>query len=340
MRASGEALLSVDLRYLLLALVLVALDRAGMILRWVILLKASNLQVAAKSAAWIHMVSSFVGSVLPAGVGADAARAYTLARRTSETSEAVASVAVDRVVGVISIATMGAIGLGIWSASDPTAPQGLSVPIAVGTVALGVCTVWADRLARTLLPRPWQSSRVGEAILGLANAVAGYRGHPQTLCAVFLLSLIVQTLRILEAYLLGLGLGIERRAGVLPGLHPGRALGATAPALRWRLRISSRCDRVVAATPRCARPRLFRPLDTHATDGSRGFVARSVSLRTRQEMIFPAPDFVSTSCKPYLLPAKRHQVPAQRPHQAPGEHGEGSDEDTVVDRTLPPAVQA
>ncbi len=209
MRASGEALLSVDLRYLLLALVLVALDRAGMILRWVILLKASNLQVAAKSAAWIHMVSSFVGSVLPAGVGADAARAYTLARRTSETSEAVASVAVDRVVGVISIATMGAIGLGIWSASDPTAPQGLSVPIAVGTVALGVCTVWADRLARTLLPRPWQSSRVGEAILGLANAVAGYRGHPQTLCAVFLLSLIVQTLRILEAYLLGLGLGID-----------------------------------------------------------------------------------------------------------------------------------
>ncbi len=209
MRASGEALLSVDLRYLLLALTLVALDRAAMILRWVILLKASGHQIGAKSAAWIHMVSSFVGSALPAGVGADAARAYSLARRTCETSEAVASVAVDRVVGVISIATMGAIGLGIWAAGDPTAPQGLSVPIAVGTLALGVCTVWADRLARTLLPRPWQSSRVGEAILGLANAVAGYRGRPQTLFAVFLVSLIVQTLRILEAYLLGLGLGID-----------------------------------------------------------------------------------------------------------------------------------
>ena len=103
MRASGEALLSVDLRYLLLALVLVALDRAGMILRWVI----PEGQLAAKSAAWIYMVSSFVGSVLPAGVGADAARAYTLARRTSETSEAVASVAVDRVVGVISSCALG-----------------------------------------------------------------------------------------------------------------------------------------------------------------------------------------------------------------------------------------
>ncbi len=209
MGASVEALLSVDLRYLLLALVLVGLDRTTMILRWVVLLKASGHQVSVKSAAWIHMVSSFVGSVLPAGVGADAARAYTLSRRTTQTSEAVASVAVDRVIGVMSIATMGAIGLSIWSATDPTAPQGLAVPVAIGALSLGTCALWADWLTSSLLPAPWHSSRVGGSILRLARAIASYRDRPPTLVLVFLLSLTVQALRILEAYLLGLGLGID-----------------------------------------------------------------------------------------------------------------------------------
>ena len=209
MRASGEALFAVDLRCLLLALVLVGLDRATMILRWVVLLKASGHQVSVKSAAWIHMVSSFVGSVLPAGVGADATRAYTLSRRTAQTSEAVASVAVDRVVGVISIATMGAIGLSIWSSTDSTAPQGLAVPVAIGTLTLGICTLRADWLTGWLLPTPWHSSRVGAAILNLARVIAGYRERPATLVLVFLLSMTVQALRILEAYVLGLGLGIN-----------------------------------------------------------------------------------------------------------------------------------
>ena len=46
-------------------------------------------------AARIFLVSSFVGSFLPAGVGADAARAYGLSRLTVSGSEAVASVAVE-----------------------------------------------------------------------------------------------------------------------------------------------------------------------------------------------------------------------------------------------------
>ena len=42
-------------------LVLLAADRAVMIWRWIILLRATGQRIATKSAAWIYLVSSFVG---------------------------------------------------------------------------------------------------------------------------------------------------------------------------------------------------------------------------------------------------------------------------------------
>lgn len=206
---TGRALLSVDVRYLVLTLCLVVADRAGMILRWILLLHSSGQVVSAKSAAWIHMVSSFVGSVLPAGVGADVARAYTLSQRTAKGSEAIASVAVDRLIGVTSIAVMGIIGAMVWTVQENDAPQVAVLFGGLSIVAIGGVTVWTDRILYLLLPSSWRTSPLGERLLNLACALAQYRRRPGTLGLVFVLSLGVQTLRIIEAYLLGLGLGIQ-----------------------------------------------------------------------------------------------------------------------------------
>jgi len=101
--------------HLLAVLGLVALDRAVMILRWILLLRASGIAITTRDAIRLFLVSSFVGSFLPAGVGADAARAYGLARESTTGSEALASVAVDRLLGVLSLVAMGAAGLIAWT---------------------------------------------------------------------------------------------------------------------------------------------------------------------------------------------------------------------------------
>ncbi len=213
MSAAGRALLSVDVRYLLLALLLVVADRAGMILRWVLLLRSSGHAVSAKSAAWIHMVSSFVGSALPAGVGGDIARVYNLSQRTAQGSEAVASVAVDRLIGVSSLATMGVLGPLVWMLRHGDAPRMALLLAALTILVLGSTVVWSDRLLRRILPTSWHSSGVGAQLLRLSDALARYRRRPSTLGLVFLVSLGAQTLRILEAYLLGRGLGIQVELG-------------------------------------------------------------------------------------------------------------------------------
>jgi uncharacterized membrane protein YbhN (UPF0104 family) len=203
-----RALVRLRLDAAVLVLVLLAVDRAVMIGRWILLLRARQTPVSARSAAWIYLVSAFAGSALPAGVGADLLRAYSLGRRTAAGAHALASVAVDRVLGMLSIAALGLAGVWLWT--GPAASDlGLRAASASLVVA-GACAVlfWADRVVRLLLPAAWRLGAPGRRLLTWTDALGAYRAHRGTLLVVFALSLIVQVLRVLEAYVLGRGLGI------------------------------------------------------------------------------------------------------------------------------------
>lgn len=205
MAAAARAVLQVDVRYLALVLVLVLCDRAVMILRWVLLLRASHVDISARDAARIFLVSSFVGSFLPAGVGGDLARAYGLSKATSDTAEALASVAIDRVLGIIALLAMGVLGLiaTTTSVSDWRVVAGILLLLA-GCLAL----LWADRLVAAFMPRGLEDRRLGRRLRGVGDALSRYRRRPGALAQVFGWSIGVQLLRIVQAYFLGVGLGI------------------------------------------------------------------------------------------------------------------------------------
>lgn len=206
MGAAARAVVQVDLRYLGAVLALVALDRAVMILRWILLLRASRVPITATRAASIFLVSSFVGSFLPAGVGGDMARAYGLSRAASAPGEALASVAVDRLLGVLALAIMGVVGLLVWA---PSRGWGWRSAVLVGSL-IGACAsaFWADRLLNSLLPRSTFSHAIVRRLVSAGDAVARYRDRGTVLAQVMGWSLVVQLLRIGQASLLGLGLGI------------------------------------------------------------------------------------------------------------------------------------
>ncbi len=209
MGAAASALVGLNLASAALVLILIAVDRGVMIVRWLLLLRASRTAIATKSAVWIYLVSSFVGSFLPAGVGGDAVRAYTLGQRTADTSEAIASVAVDRVMGMLSIALVGIAGIIAWAGRFDPGLRQLGVVMAGFAVAATAGLFWADRLLRTALPDDWHDSRHGRRLLRLADALARYRDRRGTILLVLGLSIGVQALRVLEAYVLGRGLGID-----------------------------------------------------------------------------------------------------------------------------------
>jgi len=219
MGASARAIAAIDLGYLALVLGLVAIDRAVMILRWVLLLRASGIAISTPDAARLFLVSSFVGSFLPAGIGGDAARAYGLSRAPAgldqqdpspkpqvPPSEALASVAVDRVLGVFSIVVMSMVGVIAW------APAREDWRIAAAILALTIaCSAvfWAGDWLRWAIPDAHHGHSVARRVLRLSDAVGRYRGRSGTLAHVMAWSLVVQLLRITQAYFLGLGLGLS-----------------------------------------------------------------------------------------------------------------------------------
>lgn len=206
MAEAARATAAVSRPHLVLVLMMVGLDRAVMILRWVLLLRASGNPISIADATRLFLVSSFVGSFLPAGVGADAARAYGLARENTSGSEALASVAVDRLLGVVSLVLMAIIGVIAW------APEGRTDwRIAAGiVVALMACVTvfWANEWMRWIVPARRHEGFFARRVLRLTDAVGRYRDRRGVLVHVLVWSIVVQVMRITQAYVLAIGLGM------------------------------------------------------------------------------------------------------------------------------------
>ena len=207
--AAVHAMLRVNPWWFAFTLLLVAIDRVVMAIRWLLLLRAGGVDIRAASALRIFLTSSFVGSFLPAGVGADAARAYEVASRTSRGSQAVASVGIDRVLGLVAIAILGIAGLAGWAQHvEPQLRVRLMAAAALGGAAT-LAIFWVDKLARACLPARWHGTRWGWRVLRLGDAIGAYRQHPKVLLQVTALSIAVQLVRVFQGYGLGRGLGIQ-----------------------------------------------------------------------------------------------------------------------------------
>ena len=196
---------------LFIAIGLTFFDRALMAWRWLALLAPVPVDARPSLARImrIFFVSTFVGTFLPASVGGDVVRAYALSGERVPMALSVASVAMDRALGVISILLLGAVSV---SVAPDRAPAGLALVLWLGALAccaLGIVVFSvraAELLGRMVGQLPGGRPRTTAA--RLLEAVREYRHHHGALAAVLSASLGVQMLRVVQAYFLGLSLGI------------------------------------------------------------------------------------------------------------------------------------
>ena len=191
------------------AVLLVLLDRALMAYRWVLLLCIvdSKDRPPLGEVMRIFFVSTFVGTFLPASVGGDAVRAYSVAKLKVRGGDAVASVVMDRMIGVASVLAMALVGLVLSSdlAGNRTIVGALIVAaLACLATLLLVFSDGAVGLAASLVGRlPEKPARAAQ---GVFASIRRYAAYHRQLTTVFAASIAVQVLRIVQAYYLGLGL--------------------------------------------------------------------------------------------------------------------------------------
>ena len=154
-RANPTAVLGVlgrtDLRWIGVTLLLVVADRALMAYRWVLLLRPIDRAQRPRLPALLRVffTSTFAGTFLPASVGGDIVRAYGLSQLRVASGPAVASVLMDRFLGVVSILIVGAVGLSLAGEGD-LASRRLVVLSLAGTTLLAMAAgsiVFSERAA-------------------------------------------------------------------------------------------------------------------------------------------------------------------------------------------------
>ena len=188
----------------ILLLITTAADRALAAGRWVVLVRSANIELPVLLGVRLFLVSSFLGSLLPAGIGGDLARTWELANRTGRPGEALGIAALDRWLGLASVLALGALGVALGGdlAIDPRVDMAVYACLA-GVLVSGLVAGLADRVAGVVLPARW--------VTPVVRVVAGLRRlrRGPAMGLVVALSVATQVLRIVVAWLVGIGMSID-----------------------------------------------------------------------------------------------------------------------------------
>lgn len=216
LEAAGRA----DLSWIGIAVLLVVADRALMAYRWLVLLAPipRTDRPALGAVMRLFFLSTFAGTFLPGSIGGDAVRAFGLARLQVAPGVAVASVLLDRLLGVLSIVVVGILGLLLAGTGDLWSNRaiGTALLLAAAACAAGAAVIfsarWSERAQRIAGQLPFAPLRA--IAKELTAAARAYATLHRELANVLAGSVAVQILRVIQAYCLGRAVGIEATPAV------------------------------------------------------------------------------------------------------------------------------
>jgi glycosyltransferase 2 family protein len=219
-----SVVLDADPLLLLLAVVLAVADRVVMAHRWFLLIRVvpAGARVRFAETLRVSLATTFLGNFLPTSVGAEALRVFELARLGFARSSALASVLMDRILGVVSL-LLAALAGGLLA---PHLLTDRAVAVPLGLTALGAFATAvllfspaAAALTRRVLTAtlPGRFSAMADRLL---TAMLEHGASGGTMTVVLAESVGVQLLRITQAYAVGSALGLTASFPVYLALVP------------------------------------------------------------------------------------------------------------------------
>lgn len=188
-------------------------------LRWLLVLSGVGVTLGFAPALAIVFIGIFFNQALPSNLGGDAMRVWRLFRLGSTLGRAFGSVMLDRVVALVSLALVVALGLAATPGLifDRVALAALWGAIVLVLAGLGLLLVF-DRMLpsfRRILPR-----RLLDAAAALGRDARAVLLNPRIAPAVLGISMANHVLTVGIVYALAAGLGIEVAFGALVALVP------------------------------------------------------------------------------------------------------------------------
>jgi uncharacterized membrane protein YbhN (UPF0104 family) len=195
-----------DLRLLALGILIFQISLLITFLRWYILVKVIEPKFTLRSTMLLGFVGYVFNLVIPGAVGGDLIKAAYLVRMHIRRTQAVASMVIDRILGLLGLFVLaGLAGLSAWSmANGDVRKLIMAAWIMMAGTALALVIIFTQALTR-LFPNLRQPGRgrLGTIMIELGTMSSIYRSRLDVVFAGLLLSMLVHSLNVLAFYLMG-----------------------------------------------------------------------------------------------------------------------------------------
>jgi hypothetical protein len=177
----------------------------GTFLRWFLLVRAIEPRFTFGAALLLGVIGLVFNSLIMGAVGGDLIKASYLVRMQVRKTQAIVSMVIDRIVGLLGLFILGALaGVFAWR----IAPHSIRTLIVVAWAVLGLgVMVLAAILAQVLIPVSFQSgskgSRLGLILAELREMSTTYRRRLDVVTTCVGISVVTQGLNVLAFYFVG-----------------------------------------------------------------------------------------------------------------------------------------
>ncbi|HKS58498.1 MAG TPA: lysylphosphatidylglycerol synthase transmembrane domain-containing protein [Steroidobacteraceae bacterium] len=216
-----------DATYLVLAIVVVTLDRVLMTFKWTLLLRAQGYRLPLFQGVTIYCTSMVWGLALPTTVGADAIRAVMVTKRGFNGTDVVTSIVIERMVGFVLALALGLVSLailrsiGVLDARFDRALW-LGVVMLIGVTALLVAALNEKLVSQVVarLPAAVRNSKVMHYLERFAGAYRSLGSARGTIAKFSALTVFEQVFSVIFPWALAKGLGVPVDLLLLLGVLP------------------------------------------------------------------------------------------------------------------------
>jgi uncharacterized membrane protein YbhN (UPF0104 family) len=211
--------------WLLAAIAVFGCSTMGAVWRWNLLLKAQRIEVTFPSLLGTFLIATYFNNFLPSNIGGDVVRIGDTARHTNSKTLATTVVLMDRILGLIAlvfVAALGATAIGrLHPAAAPIWPIWLWAGFLAGAAATTPAIFAPAGFGRLLRPLTvFHPEWVGERITTLTGALGRFGEEPGVLMTAFVGAVFVQCALVVfyfaVAYALHLDIAFWDLAVVIP----------------------------------------------------------------------------------------------------------------------------
>ena len=201
-----------------LALLLLGVVYYGLVnilgtIRWYILLRAQGMRISLRRVFHLSFLGYFFNNVMPGLTGGDLAKAYYVTRETEKKTAGVTTVFVDRLIGIVALASLSGIMI-LINLGDPRFQGPAIVVLAfLAGVAVGGIALFSRRIRGILrlnrIVRKIPFEGVKRILREIDQAVYLFRSHKVAMLVALLISFVVHTVSVSANIVFGGAIGVE-----------------------------------------------------------------------------------------------------------------------------------